>query len=879
MGSEQMAHTESSDKKTTATLTIDGRQITVPVGATILEAAAELGIKIPTLCWLKKVSTTGACRICVVKVEGVERFMTACNTPVKDGITVITASPELESARRKTLELMLVNHPLDCPICDAAGECDLQDTCYSLKVDKNKYGADLERLPIRYDWKLLESDPNRCILCEKCVKVCREVVGREAIEIVDRGDRTIIDTLTGQPLDCDFCGNCINACPTGTLISKPFKFRGRPWTFDVTPGVCAFCSSGCEIEYHAGNGRIERVTSSDEGFNRGNLCVNGRFGYAAFNSSGRLSSPLITDASGTQQKATWEQALGVVSGKLKQIVSANGPDAVAGIGSPRVTNEESYLFQKFLRGAIGTNNIDSEARLGFLPSQIIQYQMLGYSGGSSPMDAIEKATAVIVIGSDLKAESAGFAYRVIQAATKNDAKLILANSRSTSLNKFANSFLQCKPGSEAWLVAGLNKAILAEGLADIAFIEKNASGLDALKTSLDSISFEQITAATNISEAALREAAALAVSGGHTTVIYGADVIRSADMGNAVKGVVNLALLTGAVGESGAGIYPLDEKNNTQGMLDMGVCPEYLPGYHTYEHMAAKFSSSWNSNVPATAGRDLFQIIDCIEKGEIKALYVLGNDPLHFMPDRNRVLKALQKLEFLIVQDLFLTETARLATVVLPAATAAEKSGSFTSIDNRVQCFSSAVSPSGQTRTDSEILAKLISLIAPVATVPVQTPEELHHEITTLTGLYNEVCDHAGCRMGRLKYRNSFSDKPAAFAALAPSSMPVSADLFSLTVGPILHHNGSMSLWSENNMNVAGQGYVTVNPADATNAGIVAGAAVKLTSAAGSTTLSARLSDSVQSGALFVPSHFRESPSGQLLKGSANTIAVKLEKA
>ena len=304
-----MAHTEPSDKKTTATLTIDGQQVTVPVGATILEAAAELGIKIPTLCWLKKVSTTGACRICVVKVEGVERFMTACNTPVKDGITVVTTSPELESARKKTLELMLVNHPLDCPICDAAGECDLQDTCYGLQVDKNKYTAELERLPIRYDWKLLESDPNRCILCEKCVKVCREVVGREAIEIVDRGDRTIIDTITGEPLDCDFCGNCINVCPTGTLISKPFKFRGRPWTFEVTKGVCSFCSSGCEIEYHVGNGRVERVTSSDDGYNKGNLCVNGRFGYAAFNSSGRLTAPLVKDASGYQQKAGWDQAL------------------------------------------------------------------------------------------------------------------------------------------------------------------------------------------------------------------------------------------------------------------------------------------------------------------------------------------------------------------------------------------------------------------------------------------------------------------------------------------------------------------------------------------------------------------------------------------
>ena len=876
-----MPHTESSDKKTTATLTIDGKQVTVPVGATILDAAAELGIRIPTLCWLKKVSTTGACRVCVVDVEGVERPMTACNTPVKDGIVVITSTPELEAIRKKTLELMLVNHPLDCPICDAAGECDLQDTCYGLQVDKNKYGAELERLPIRYDWRLLESDPNRCILCEKCVKVCREVVGREAIEIVDRGDCTIIDTLTGEPLDCDFCGNCINVCPTGTLISKPFKFRGRPWTFDVTNSICAFCSSGCEIEYHVANGRVERVTSSDDGYNKGNLCINGRFGYAAFNSSGRLTSPLIKDTAGNQQKAGWDQALGVVAGKLKQIISSNGPGAVAGIGSPRVTNEESYLFQKFMRGAVGTNNIDSEARLGFLPAQVIQYEMLGYSGGTYPMDAIETADAVIVIGCDLKGESAGFAYRVIQAATKNNAKLVLVNSRVTSMNKFANSFLQCRPGSEAFLVAGLTKAVIEEGVSTLEFIEKCTSGLGTFKASLDTISFEAIAEITGVSESMLREAARLINRGGRTAVIYGADVIRSSDMKNAVSKVVNLAILTGAIGGDGAGIYPLDEKNNTQGMLDMGVCPEYLPGYHTYEHMAARFGTAWNCTVPSTAGKDLFQIIEGIEKGEITALYVMGNDPLHFMPDRNRVLKALQKLELLIVQDLFLTETARLATVVLPAATAAEKAGSFTAVDNRVQCFSRAIEPAGLARTDADILSKLYSLVAPVAAISGQTTEELHHEITALTGLYNETCDHEGCRMGRVKSRVAFSDKPATFATVVPAAVPEvdTAYPFSLTVGSILHHNGSMTLWSDNNMNVAGQGYVTINPVDAAKAGITGGTIVKVSTAGGSASLPAQLSGIVQAGALFVPAHFRESQAGQLLKGSTNSITAKLEKA
>ena len=841
-----MAHTESSDKTTTATVTIDGIQVTVPVGATILDAAAELGINIPTLCWLKKVSTTGACRVCIVKVEGVERFMTACNTPVKEGITVTTTSPELETARKKTLELMLVNHPLDCPVCDAAGECKLQDSCYSLKVDKNEYGAELERLPIRYDWKLLESDPNRCILCEKCVKVCREVVGREAIEIVDRGDNTIIDTLSRQPLDCDFCGNCIGACPTGTLISKPFKFRGRPWAFNVTPGICAFCSSGCQIEYHAKSGRIERVTSSDDGYNKGNLCVNGRFGYAAFNSAERLAAPLIKDSSGRLNKVSWDKALESAAVQLKNIAAASGGSAVAGIGSPRVTNEENYLFQKFLRGALGSNNIDSEARLGYLPAQVVQWKMLGYSGGTFGMEAIEKATAVVVIGADLKAESAGFAYRVIQAATKNDAKLVLAGSRASSMNKFANAFLQCRPGSEAWLVAGLNKALLAEGLASTADI----ADLADLKASLEALSFERITEVSGISEAQLRQAAALVCSGGRTAVIYGADVMRSADCSNAVAGSINLALLTGAVSATGAGIYPLDEKNNTQGMLDMGVCPEYLPGYRTYEHAAAAYGSAWNAAVPTIAGKDLFQIIDAIETGEIKALYVIGSDPLHFMPNRTRVMNALQKLELLVVQDLFLTDTAKMAHIVLPAATGAEKSGSFTSVDNRVQCFTAAVKPAGDARTDADILQALHSLAAPKAGT--QSFDDLHHEISTLTNLYSEVCDHDGCRMGRVKNRTTtFICLP-----LAPLPLPSASRPFALTSGPVLHHNGSITTRSENNLLVAGEAYVELSARDAAALGVNAGDALTVTSDSGSISLKARPSAQLQNGALFIPAHF-----------------------
>jgi len=254
---------------------------------------------------------------------------------------------------------MLVNHPLDCPICDAGGECDLQDNCYSLEVARQEYSAVLERRPIRYDWKLLESDPNRCILCEKCVKVDHEIVACDAIAVVDKGEATIIDTVDGKPLNCEFCGNCIAVCPTGTLISKPFKFKGRPWTFDVTKSVCPFCSTGCQIEYHSKDGRVERVNSDDSTFNEGNLCVNGRFGYDYLNSPDRLKTPLVN-----QKPVSWETALNSAAEKLKAFPAS----AVGALASPRLTNEDSFLFAKLIKEVIGSPKLDSEAGLRFPPT-------------------------------------------------------------------------------------------------------------------------------------------------------------------------------------------------------------------------------------------------------------------------------------------------------------------------------------------------------------------------------------------------------------------------------------------------------------------------------------------------------------------------------
>ncbi|MBI1921405.1 MAG: molybdopterin-dependent oxidoreductase [Geobacter sp.] len=849
-------------------LTIDGKNVTVAAGATILEAAATVGIKIPTLCWLQKVSPTGACRVCAVEVEGVDRPMTACNTPVKEGINVTTQSEKLTEIRRKLLELLLVNHPLDCPVCDAGGECDLQDSCFGLGASRQEYSALLEKRPIRYDWKLLESDPNRCILCEKCVKVDHEIVGADAIEVVNRGEATIIDTHDGAPLNCEFCGNCIAACPTGTLISKPFKFRGRPWTFNITKSVCAFCSAGCQIEYHARDGRVERVTSEDDTYNSGNLCINGRFGYSAFNAPERLIIPTVNGA-----ETDWESAVSTAANRLKGIVTAHGPDAAAAIASPRLTNEENFLFQKLMRVAIGTNNIDSEARFGYAPAQALLAKNIGLYGASNPIDRIDTAAAILVFGCDLNAESTAVEYRVIKAATKNDAKLVVANMRDVKLTKYNHGRLKYRPGSEALLVNGLIRAILDAGVEDREFIAKYVSNLDALKESLAGISLSQVAEATGVPEKDIIESARLIAGKSSLAIIFGADAMRSTVSADCIAALGNLALVTGCLGKEAGGLFPIDEKNNAQGMLDMGVAPDSLPGYHA-GNAAAVFETAWGAKLPAAPGKDLWQIVEGIEQGSIKALYIAGSDPLAAFPNNRRIRKAFDKLEFLLVQDSFPTESAKMANVVFPASLAPEKSGTFTTLDHRVQCLGKAVNAPGLAREDWDIFAELYGKLAPASVIT--GPEQILTEIKALSNLYGGECSVVKGRCQGAGKRGFALKEGLSFVPVSAKS--ADGGDYQLLVGPILYHNGTISGWSANNLTVAPEGYIAIAADDAGRLGIAEGAAIRVTSSAGSMTGPARISKALQKGLLFAPHHFRGLNSNALLEGSANLVTVKVEK-
>ncbi|WP_305046815.1 molybdopterin-dependent oxidoreductase [Geoalkalibacter sp.] len=852
-------------------VTIDGRTVSVPKGSTILEAARQLGIAIPTLCWLEKVSPTGACRICVVEVQGVARPMTACNTPVKDGIVVTTQSEQITTIRRQVMELMLVNHPLDCPVCDAGGECDLQDSCYALNVTKQPFRAeDVNPGPID-KWPLIQQVPSRCILCEKCVKVCHEVVGSSSLFINDKGDRSYIDKHLEL---CEFCGNCVSVCPTGTMISKLFKFRARPWELRKTRSLCNACGSQCDIDIHVKNNEIYRVTSEDgTTVNNGNLCIGGFFGYGYVNSNQRLKSPLV-NRGGQLMPADWDEALGLVADRARALSAAHGADTLAALASPRLTNEENYLFQKLFRAGLGCNNIDSEARFSALRALLPLSASLGLHGASNRLDRIGQSDAVLVFGSDVTAEAPAIDWQIELACRKRDGKLVVANMRRVKLTRWANTHLGYRPGSEVFLATALARLILDKGLADQAFMEKYLANPEALTKDLAQVDLARAVKETGVPLALLEEAAEHLGRAESVAVIFGADVTRGSAAADKAQAIANLALVCGALHGDLGGLFPVDEKGNTQGLLDMGACPEFLPGFADYAKNKARFEQLWSCKLPE-GGRNAEQILDGIEKGEVRFLYLAATNPLISFPDSRRWRRALERLDLLVVQDILPSEVTRLAHVVLPGASFAEKSGSLTSLDHRVNCLRPALKSPGKARVDWDIFADLYQRLRPAGGRP--DAAALLDEIKAATPLYSEVCLPAQdlCRP---------CVKPLFAPALkslryVPVQAQGASEGLQLLTGKMLFHFGTTTTFAEGTLEVAPEGYIEINPRDAAKLGVDSGGALRVASAIGSAQAKVKISENVPDGLLFAPYHFSDVNINQIMPMAVNLVKVDAAKA
>lgn len=847
-------------------LKIDGKDVQIAPGATILDAAEKVGIKIPTLCYLKKVSPTGACRICAVEIEGADKTMTACNTRAVDGMVVTTQSEKLTVIRRQVIELLLVNHPLDCPVCDAGGECDLQDICYSQDVVRQPFEADDVNADTIDHWPLIQQVPNRCIMCEKCVKTCHETIGASALFVSEKGDRAFID----KDLDkCEFCGNCVQVCPTGTMISKPFKFKARPWELRKTASVCTLCSAQCQIDMHSKHGKVLRVTSQDgTTVNDGNLCVGGFFGHGYLNSDQRLTTPLVN-----QQAASWESAIGMVVAELSRLRDKQGGQVIAGLASAHLTNEENYLFQKLFRVALGSNNIDSEARFSSLRTSKVLNKRLRLSGASNHIDRIGQAEAILVFGADLRSESPALNWQVQFASRKKDARLVIANQRQHKLVKQAESFLQYRAGSEAYLAGALAKLLVDKGQADDDFLNRYVANRDELDSYLNALDVDAACDAAGVNRGLLEEAADHLGQAASVAIIFGRDVTGSAHAEAAIAALANLALVSGALHGDCGGLFPVAGKGNMQGLIDAGVAPEFLPGLQDYTSSKEKFAASWHATLPE-GGADASGILSGIETGAIRALFLAGVNPLVTFPESARWHNALNKLELLVVQDILASDLTRLATVVLPGAASAEKRGSVTALDQRVNRLFVAVAPPGEARPD---LAILSDLFARLTGKPEPSEKAIRQEMMEFSGGYGDVC--LSLEQRTACWKQAYIPGEKSLQAAAPElTTPTAAEL-QLLVGKCPFQFGTTTTYSAANQELAPAGLIIVNPEDATRLGVVNGGQLKVTGPAGTTSGKVMVHGMVPVGLLAASDNFPDMNIQQIMPSGSNCVTVTAAKA
>jgi len=932
----------------TINLIIDNKSVAVPPGKTILEAALGAGIYIPHLCYLPGLRPYAGCRLCLVEIEGWRKkgeLITACTQPAAAGMVVHTDTPEVVSTRRQVLELILSDHPdrcLTCPrrvrcslfdackrdlavtdrcvICAKNGLCELQQVVDFVGVTQQRFYGVSREYALERTNPFIERDWNKCISCGRCVRACVEIRGVGAIDFAYRGKRALVTTpfdVEMKDTNCEFDGGCVLVCPTGALMDRVNKYAGRPDRSCST--ICSYCGVGCGLRLNIkGDKIIGAVPDVASPVNSNCLCVKGRYAYDYVQSPARLSAPLVRRPAGAPAKTTWDQALSIVVQRLHEIKVQYGPDAIGIIASAKCTNEENYLAQKLARAVIGTNNVDSCAALCHKPTLEGLQAAFGWGAMTNSIPDIEKAGCIFVIGSNTTETHPIVALR-IKWAVKKGAKLIVANPREIDLCRFAHLWLRHQPGSDVALINGLTRVIVEEELWDSAFVSQNCTGLDPLIASLQAYSPEQVSKITGVPTQDIVMAARLIATGGrhpgyvmppvyyrlmeevgiqgetaHTSIIYGTGITHHANAIDGVRALANLAMLTGDLGVAGGGLNPLAGQNNMQGACDMGALPNYLPGYQSLAdpEVCAKFAAAWNSELPERAGLTLTGMLAAAHQGSLKALYVIGENPMLAAPDLNFVQEALQKLDFLVVQDIFFTETAQLADVVLPGVSFAEKDGTFTNTERRVQRVYKALEPVGDSKPDWWIITELARRLQQISKPPVPAsdsslrsfadwdyihPATVMSEIATLTPLYGGI-SYDRLEKGGLQwpcyslsepgtpilYAGGFGERKGQFLPVEyrpPAEQPDAEYPLLLTTGRILfhYHAGRLTMHSKGLMAIRPEGYAELHPDDARPLNITDDDLIKISSRRGQVVTKARLNEAALPGTVFMTIHYAES--------------------
>ena len=851
----------------TVRVTIDGIPISVPKGTLVIEAARRVGVMIPHFCYHPKLKPDANCRMCLVEVERVRKLQTSCSTVATEGMAVRTATTVVNDAHKSVLEFILANHPLDCPVCDQGGKCDLQD--FSHQYTATSRFIETKRIfQKEYFSPLIETQMNRCVQCLRCVRYCDEVMDVKALAPIGRGTMTEIKSFGAHPLDCEFCGGCVQICPVGAITSRLSMYEYRPWMLKRADTICAFCGDGCQITVQTKDQELIEVNSSHGGGrNNGDLCARGFFGFHATSHPDRVTHPMIR-RNGVLVEVTWEEALEFVAEQINRLKLAHGPQAFGGLISGRCTNEELYLFQKFMRLTIGTNNLDSSARYGHLNGVQAMRRVQGTHRWTVSFEDMTQADVLLLVGTNITETNPITGLKVKEAVKKYDATLLTIEAIQPAVGTISNisnlsqQHFCVAPSQFGAAVLGLLKAVAEGNHIDSALRQRAPDYVSDVSQAVQSLAWDDLTLSTGVSRESYAQMAASMARGRRVVVLAGQTLLRSQGGYGICLNLLDLLLLTGKLTAKGCGFAPLAEENNDQGAVEMGAVAELLPGALDLadQDARAKMTRAWKEDLPLVPGSTLVEMIDRASAGIIKALLVVGENPVGSLPPQIKAKEALSKLDLLVCQELFLTETAALAHVVLPAAPAMEKSGTFTNTEGHVQAVRPAIDPTGDSRPDWEILSAFSVFLG--APLEYGEAKELLKEIRSVIPGYGSLgpspisptVDPAAVdRYVTEGYRHDVAARYALPARVARQEGTVQLGLVQS-----LFHSGKLSTRSKGLLQIEPSGFLQMNPVDAARFFLGAGDRVRLSNTRGEFTTTVKVFDRVPEGLAWMPDHFAQ---------------------
>ncbi len=890
--------TPKSKSEKMVTLTIDGVEVTVPDGTSIMRAAMEMGTTIPKLCATDMLESFGSCRLCLVEIEGRNGTPASCTTPVAPGITVHTQTPRLAALRKGVMELYISDHPLDCLTCAANGDCELQDMAGAVGLRDVRYGYDGANhvfAKSRIDnaandlWLSKDGsnpyftyDPSKCIVCNRCVRACEEVQGTFALTISGRGfDSRVAAGMDEAFFDseCVSCGACVQACPTATLIENSIIDNGQPEHSTVT--TCAYCGVGCSFKAEMRGGEVIRMMPYKDGrANEGHSCVKGRFAYGYATHKDRVLTPMIREKiSDPWQVVSWDEAINYAAKRLKETQEKYGKDSIGGITSSRTTNEEVYAVQRMVRAAFNTNNIDTCARVCHSPTGYGLKQTFGESAGTQDFKSVEKSDVIMVVGANPPDAHPVFASRM-KKRIREGAKLIVIDPRRTDLvcspHVKAEYHLQLRPSTNVAIMNAIGHVIAAENLINRDFVARRCEPADFARweefIKRPENSPEALEPITGVPAQQVREAARLYATGGNAAIYYGLGVTEHSQGSTMVMAIANLAMATGNIGREGVGVNPLRGQNNVQGSCDMGSFPHEFPGYRHVSNAETRglFENEWKVRLSGEPGLRIPNMFDAASDGSFRGLFIQGEDIAQSDPNTHHVEHALSSMDIVVVQDLFLNETAAFAHVFLPGTSFLEKDGTFTNAERRINRVRKVV-PEQQGMAEWEVVCRVATAMGyPMA---YNSASEIMDEIARLTPTFKGVsfarldelgsiqwpCDDETPEGMPVMHVEEFTRGKGRFmlTGFVPTDERTNRTFpLVLTTGRILaHYNVGAQTRRTDNVAWHPEDILEIHPHDADVRGISTGTRVSLQSRVGATTLTAMVSDRMPQGVVYTTFH------------------------